>query len=61
MVLAGVVGSGRWQVAELRAKYPTVDIEVDGGLGPSTIDEASKVGLSHVSTRLIMCGRLART
>jgi ribulose-phosphate 3-epimerase len=34
------------KVAELRAKYPEKDLEVDGGLGPATIDEAARVGPS---------------
>ena len=31
------------KVALLREKYPGLDIEVDGGLAPSTIEIASKV------------------
>ena len=30
-------------MAFLRANYPRLDIEVDGGLGPSTIDVAAQV------------------
>ncbi|XP_020237912.1 ribulose-phosphate 3-epimerase, cytoplasmic isoform [Cajanus cajan] len=32
------------KVRILRKKYPSLDIEVDGGLGPSTIDMAASVG-----------------
>ena len=31
------------KVATLRQKYPGLDIEVDGGVGPATIDSAAKV------------------
>lgn len=31
------------KVAWLRKNYPTLDIEVDGGVGPSTIDACAKV------------------
>ncbi len=34
------------KVALLREKYPGLDIEVDGGLSLSTIEAASKVGVS---------------
>ena len=27
----------------VRGRYPALDIEVDGGLSPNTIDEAAKV------------------
>ena len=27
----------------MRAKYPSLDIEVDGGVGPNTIDQCAKV------------------
>ncbi|EGZ05796.1 hypothetical protein PHYSODRAFT_341998 [Phytophthora sojae] len=30
------------KVETIRAKYPTLDIEVDGGLGPSTVDAAAE-------------------
>jgi ribulose-phosphate 3-epimerase len=32
------------KVAELRRRYPELDIEVDGGLGPGTIDQAADAG-----------------
>jgi ribulose-phosphate 3-epimerase len=36
------------KVATLREKYPTLDIEVDGGLGPSTIEAAAKAGANMI-------------
>ncbi|EGZ05792.1 hypothetical protein PHYSODRAFT_251615 [Phytophthora sojae] len=36
------------KVETIRAKYPTLDIEVDGGLGPSTIDAAAKAGANMI-------------
>eukprot|EP00127_Corallochytrium_limacisporum_P007193 Clim_evm66s243 gene=Clim_evmTU66s243 len=36
------------KVSTLRQKYPTKDIEVDGGLGPSTIDAAAKAGANMI-------------
>jgi len=36
------------KVRDLRQKYPTLDIEVDGGLGPSTIDQASSAGANCI-------------
>lgn len=36
------------QVRALRQKFPTLDIEVDGGLGPDTIDEAAKAGANMI-------------
>lgn len=33
------------QVEWLRLRYPELDIEVDGGLSPKTIDHAAKVRL----------------
>ena len=32
-----------FEVSELREKYPTLDIEVDGGVGPATIDQCAQV------------------
>lgn len=31
------------KVSWLRKNYPTLDIEVDGGVGPETIDACAKV------------------
>jgi ribulose-phosphate 3-epimerase len=36
------------KVRALRAKYPSLDIEVDGGLGPSTIDAAASAGANCI-------------
>lgn len=36
------------KVRALRGKYPSLDIEVDGGLGPSTIDVASAAGANCI-------------
>jgi len=36
------------KVLELRRAYPELDIEVDGGLGPSTIDAAAKAGANMI-------------
>nr|CCA14210.1 ribulosephosphate 3epimerase putative [Albugo laibachii Nc14] len=36
------------KIESLRKSYPTLDIEVDGGLGPSTIDIASKAGANMI-------------
>jgi len=36
------------KVEALRTKYPTKDIEVDGGLSPKTIDAASKAGSNMI-------------
>ncbi|KAK1432686.1 hypothetical protein QVD17_09584 [Tagetes erecta] len=36
------------KVRTLREKYPTLDIEVDGGLGPSTIDTAAAAGANCI-------------
>lgn len=32
------------KVAELRARFPDKDIEVDGGVGPKTIDICAQAG-----------------
>jgi len=31
-------------VAELRARFPDKDIEVDGGVGPKTVDACAEAG-----------------
>ncbi|XP_021593603.1 ribulose-phosphate 3-epimerase, cytoplasmic isoform [Manihot esculenta] len=36
------------KVKTLRKKYPSLDIEVDGGLGPSTIDMAASAGANCI-------------
>ncbi|KAL5581337.1 hypothetical protein UlMin_013779 [Ulmus minor] len=36
------------KVRTLRKKYPALDIEVDGGLGPSTIDVAASAGANCI-------------
>ncbi|KAL4653138.1 hypothetical protein ACB092_01G281000 [Castanea dentata] len=36
------------KVQVLRKKYPSLDIEVDGGLGPSTIDVAASAGANCI-------------
>ncbi|KAI3854411.1 hypothetical protein MKX03_031093 [Papaver bracteatum] len=36
------------KVRALRKKYPALDIEVDGGLGPSTIDAAATAGANCI-------------
>ncbi|KAB8111226.1 hypothetical protein EE612_048805 [Oryza sativa] len=36
------------KVRALRKKYPSLDIEVDGGLGPSTIDVAASAGANCI-------------
>ncbi|GLT63562.1 hypothetical protein SLA2020_361190 [Shorea laevis] len=36
------------KVRVLRKKYPSLDIEVDGGLGPSTIDMAASAGANCI-------------
>lgn len=36
------------KVSALRAKYPDLNIEVDGGLGPSTIDQAADAGANVI-------------
>nr|CAB3457515.1 unnamed protein product [Digitaria exilis] len=36
------------KVHTLRKKYPSLDIEVDGGLGPSTIDVAASAGANCI-------------
>lgn len=36
------------KVQELREKYPDLNIEVDGGLGPATIDQAADAGANVI-------------
>lgn len=36
------------KVQELRKRYPDLNIEVDGGLGPSTIDQAADAGANVI-------------
>jgi ribulose-phosphate 3-epimerase len=36
------------QVRLLRDRFPLLDIQVDGGLGPSTIDEAARAGANVI-------------
>lgn len=36
-----------FQVKRLRTAYKSLDIEVDGGVGPKTIDTAAEVKLSY--------------
>jgi ribulose-phosphate 3-epimerase len=35
------------KVAELRARFPDKDIEVDGGVSPKTIDVCAQAGISY--------------
>lgn len=39
------------KVAELRARFPDKDIEVDGGVSPKTIDVCAKAGVSCLCFR----------
>lgn len=36
------------KVAELRTRFPTKDIEVDGGVGPKTVDACAQAGVSSL-------------
>lgn len=36
------------KVQELRERYPDLNIEVDGGLGPGTIDQAADAGANVI-------------
>ena len=36
------------KVETLRQKYPTMDIQVDGGLSPKTVDAATKAGANVI-------------
>lgn len=37
------------KVETLRKKYPNTNIQVDGGLSPKTVDQASKAGMSRIN------------
>jgi ribulose-phosphate 3-epimerase len=36
------------KVRAVRDRYPTLDIEVDGGLGPKTIEQAANAGANVI-------------
>ena len=36
------------KVEELRKRYPDLNIEVDGGVGPGTIDQAAEAGANVI-------------
>lgn len=36
------------KVTALRKRYPDLDIEVDGGVGPATIDQAADAGANVI-------------
>jgi ribulose-phosphate 3-epimerase len=36
------------KVSALRRRYPGLDIEVDGGVGPATIDQAAAAGANVI-------------
>ena len=36
------------KVAEIRRRYPEMNIEVDGGLGPGTVDTAAEAGANVI-------------
>lgn len=42
------------KVEWLRENYPTLDIEVDGGVGPNTIDICAKVYIQNVQLLIIL-------
>jgi Ribulose-phosphate 3 epimerase family len=44
------------KVAELRARFPELDVEVDGGVGPKTIDKCADAGECPASL-LCSCSR----
>lgn len=39
------------KVAELRTRFPTKDIQVDGGVGPGTVGCCARAGASRCSSR----------
>ena len=43
------------KIAELRARFPDKDIEVDGGVGPKTVDVCAEAGTS------LVCGNDSET
>lgn len=51
------------KVSELRARFPEKDIEVDGGVGPSTIGVCAEAGTSlfhlHLLQPLVTLGNIA--
>ncbi|CAH1420540.1 unnamed protein product [Lactuca virosa] len=47
-------------VRTLREKYLKLDIDVDGGLGPSTIDEAAAAGANCILASSSVFGDLTR-
>nr|XP_031829076.1 ribulose-phosphate 3-epimerase isoform X2 [Nomia melanderi] len=44
------------KVTWLRKKYPTLDIEVDGGVGPATIDACAKAGANMIVSGTAVIG-----
>ena len=36
------------KVKALRAQFPTMDIQVDGGLGPATVETAAAAGANYI-------------
>ncbi|XP_076671421.1 ribulose-phosphate 3-epimerase [Andrena cerasifolii] len=44
------------KVAWLRKNYPTLDIEVDGGVGPATIDACAKAGANMIVSGTAVIG-----
>ena len=48
-----------FQVQFLREKYKNLDIEVDGGVGPKTIQQCADVGLSVCRSVCLSNGRMS--
>lgn len=46
------------KVAWLRKNYPTLDIEVDGGVGPTTIEACAKAGANMIVSGTAVIGSL---
>ena len=42
------------KVAELRERFPEKDIEVDGGVGPKTVDQCADAGKCKRNSRVMM-------